>query len=428
VGGSSSISTSEEIAAAGDRAAARPQNTAARRTLGWQALRVLALILFTLAYAELFIRVVSPQSLIPRYITGTPWGVRGNIPHARYWHHTPEVDVEYRINGEGMRADRDFPFAKPPGTCRVAVFGDSFLMGYELDLKDTFTARLEEMLRARGFRAEVLNFSVSGFGTAEMLRTYESYARKFDPDVVLFSWHYSDVDDNVRSGLYHLRDGELEDTHHAYLPGVQTQDLLMKSRIYRFISDNSELYTLIRDRLAVLTKQLLVQFRQDRTHPAVASESDDAGSLDEDDLARAAQQQANTALSSALVEHAAGVVARDGKDFYLIEIPMRLSRTKFRSTVTTLDAHVLSEVQVISPLAAFRKVAKPQLKLYYELGHGHFTPAATELLASATADRLVHSRQLSECALPTAAAPSAANQAPTGASESRAGALKLRQP
>jgi hypothetical protein len=363
--------------------------------------RVVATILlsvYTLAYAELFVRIVSPQSVVPRYVVGTSWGVRGNMPNARYWHHTPEIDVEYRINSEGLRADRDYSFRKPNGTCRVAVFGDSFLVGYELDLKDTFTTQLEELLRARGWRVEVLNFSVSGFGTAEMLRTYEAYARRFDPDIVMFSWHYSDVDDNVRSGLFRLHSGKLENANSTYIPGGGAQDLLLGNPLYRFIADNSQLYTLLRDRLVVFTKQILVNLRQDRQHPNVAPENDDAGGVDEDELAHAAQQKANIDLSSAIVTHAAEVVAADGRDFYLVEIPMRISRTRFRSTVEVLPASMRSNINIISPMTVFSKAARPDLKLYYELGHGHFTPPAARLLAEEAADTLSRSPRLNACA------------------------------
>src|SRR5579871_4560714 len=119
------------------------------RTLLRRTLVFLGLLLYTLAFGEIYTRIFAPQPIMPRYVTGTPWGMRGNIPHSHYWHHTPEVDVEYRINGEGMRADRDFAIRKPAGTCRIALFGDSLLMGYELDLHDTFASRLERTLRAQ---------------------------------------------------------------------------------------------------------------------------------------------------------------------------------------------------------------------------------------------------------------------------------------
>jgi hypothetical protein len=397
--------TSEHVATSVRPSEARLSVRHGKRAWLLRGLRILALSAFTLIYAELFVRIVSPQSLMPRYITSTPWGVRGNIPHARYWHHTPEVDVQYRINSQGLRADRDYPFVKPPGTCRIAAFGDSFMMGYELDLKDTFTTRLEQILRARGWRVEVLNFSVSGFGTAEMLRTYTGLARKFDPDVVMFSWDYSDLADNVRSGLYRLRDGTLEEGNPTYVPVEGAQDFLLQNRLYTFIADNSHLYTLIRDRLAVFTKQILLVFREDRKHPdtVVEAEADDNGQLDEGDRQRAEQKQANAALSSAILARAAQQVAADGKDFYLIDIPIRLSRTQFRSTVGDLSDSVRSHIKIIAPLAALSRAARPDLKLYYELGHGHFTPAGAQLLALEAADTLARSPRLAACAAATPA-------------------------
>src|SRR5262245_36891666 len=83
----------------------------------------IGLLAYTLLFSERFIRLMAPQPMFPRYITGTPWGVRGNIAGAQYWHSSPEVDVEFRINRLGMRDDRDFALEKPLGTCRIAVFG-----------------------------------------------------------------------------------------------------------------------------------------------------------------------------------------------------------------------------------------------------------------------------------------------------------------
>jgi len=153
-----------------------------------RALLAVALVVYTLLFAEGYLRVFDPQPLMPRYITGTAWGVRGNIPRARYWHHTPEVDVEYRINAQGLRADQDYPFAKPAGTCRVGIFGDSFLFGLEVDIRDGFADRLEKRLAQRGMRVQVLNFSVGGFGTAEMLQTMAQAWRPWRAYAVLHLW------------------------------------------------------------------------------------------------------------------------------------------------------------------------------------------------------------------------------------------------
>ena len=327
------------------------------------------LAVYSLIFAELFVRIFEPQALMPRYVTGTAWGVRGNIPNARYWHHTPEVDVEYRINGQGMRADRDYSLAKPPGTRRVALFGDSFFMGYELDLKDTFAYKLEQRLNADGIESEVLNFSVSGFGTGEMIKTYENYARRFDPDVVIFQWHRTDPDDNVRSGLYRVVDGKVEPAAATYLPSIGVQDKLMEWKLYRLIADNSHLYSLVRETTAQSIKRLLVDVK-----------SSDVEADGEETSAEAPAGSAAVELSGDLLLYARDMVEADGRRFVVIEVPRPETRKTYVSTAAVLPAAVRDQLEILSPLQAFNDAARPDLKLYYERGNRHLTPTAIDLL------------------------------------------------
>jgi len=377
--------------------------TASRsRSIALWLLKVLALVIYSLVVAELFIRLFDPQALVPRYVTGTPWGIRGNIPNARYWHQTPEVKVQYRINSQGMRADRDYPLQKPAGTCRIALFGDSFFVGYELDLKDTFATQLEQQLRAEGFNAEVLNFSVSGFGTAEMLRQYEKVGRTFDPDIVLFEWHSTDPDDNVRSSLYRLQNGTLRTYRNRYLPGVPVQDFLMKSSLYRVIADNSHLYAFIRERVAGSVKRLLVKLRRVPRGTAGTAVADEAPPTDQLSV-QARWSSPDIKLSAALLTHAEDLVRAEDRDFYVVEIPARTSRTQFRSTITVLPPDTLEHLKIISPLAAFADAARPDLKLYYERGHGHLTPTGVRLLTAEGLRAIEGSPQLARCSVPAAA-------------------------
>jgi hypothetical protein len=376
-------------------------STAEGASLTLRVLRVVALALYTLAFAEVFIRVFAPQPIVPRYVTGMPWGIRGNIPNAHYWHYTPEVEVEYRINSQGMRADAEYPVAKPAGTCRIALFGDSFFVGYELALRDTYAIQLEQQLRAAGYRVELLNFSVSGFGTAEMIRTYEGFARQFDPDLVLFEWHQTDPDDNVRSGLYRLENGQLRSTGAAWLPGVKIQDFLLRFALYRLIADHSHLYSFAREQLAISLKSMLLEARnQLSSGPQAESAAEQAPGKSGQPLAEAARpvkRAAGAELSAALLLHAQDVVQREGRELYVIEVPRRISRTEFKSTLAVLPPHAVARLKVISPLASFEGAARPDLKLYYERGHGHFTPTAVQLLTRESLKVLHHSRRLAAC-------------------------------
>jgi hypothetical protein len=362
-----------------------------------QVLVVAAFVVYAVILAEAFVRVFDPQPVMPRYVTGTAWGVRGNIPNARYWHHTPEVDVQYRVNSQGMRADREYPFRKPPGTCRLAIFGDSFFFGYEVDLRDSFAGQLERRLRKGGIPAEVLNFAVSGFGTAEMLQTYEKFGRRFDPDVVIFSWDVTDTDDNVRSGLYRLKDGQLERANAEYLPAVKLQDLLMRYRLYSLIADHSQFYSFVREQINLFLKGLLLQARRASLGSAQAEQVNGEGQSAAG-VSDSTQRRHALELSSAIVLHAHDVVTSDAHDFYLFEIPYRVSRVQFAPTVDVLATAVRSRIKVVSALAALSRAARPDLKLFYERGQGHLTPTGIEILVDEMARALASSSQLASCA------------------------------
>jgi hypothetical protein len=349
----------------------------------------IGLVAYTVIFSELFVRLVAPQPIFPRYVTGTQWGVRGNIPGAHYWHFSPEVNVEFRINRWGMRDDRDFALEKPPGTCRIAVFGDSYFMGYEVDLKDTFSARLEARLRASRINVEVLNFSVSGFGTAEMLRTYEAFGRNFAPDLVIFQWHSTDLDDNVRSGLYRLESDQLVPGSPTYLPSIEVQDVLMRSRVYRWVADQSHLYNLLREWVAGAAKSLLVTVSRFRIgSSAVESASDESDQR---------LGQFSIAMSTALLRKSKQEIEQDGRDFVLVDIPDRVSRTSFKSFFDYLPHNLRDDIKVILPIDAFRAAASPDRKLYYERGHGHLVPNAVDIVARLAAEEISKSPNLAAC-------------------------------
>jgi hypothetical protein len=362
-----------------------------------------ALFVFTLAYSEVFVRIFDPQPIMPRYVTGTAMGIRGNIPHARYRHTTPEVTSEFNINSLGMRDEREFPFQKPEGVCRIALFGDSFFMGYELDLKDTFAVRLEQELHATGLAVELLNFSVSGFGTAEMLRSYERFGKRFGADLVIFEWHSTDPTDNIRSNLYRLseRDG-LVDTGNSYLPSIALQDLLMRSRLYTFVADNSHLYSVIREKTAAMAKRLLASFHRiqiisnAKAGPAIGESDGDATPY-------------SFKLSVALLRAAQASARSAGAGFMVVEIPVSESRTEFASAISVLDANELVGIPVVSPVDSFRRLALTGRKIFYEKGQGHITPLAVDAMARMVAADIVQRNALSIC--DRRSAPSDRNQA-----------------
>jgi hypothetical protein len=128
------------------------------------------------------------------------WALR---PNQEGWSREENV-VWVRINSDGLR-DREHPAAAPPGTVRVAVLGDSYMMAVNVPQEKTFTSFLESRLtgcvQGTGRVAEVMNFGVGGYGTAQELLTYRSHVTNYRPDVVVLAVYTSNDLFNNHPGL-----------------------------------------------------------------------------------------------------------------------------------------------------------------------------------------------------------------------------------
>ena len=108
-----------------------------------------------------------------------------------------------RINSDGLR-DREHSKQKPAGTLRVAVVGDSYAEAFQVEQDRAFWSVLEKRLgecpALAGRRVEVINFGVSGYGTAQELWTLREKVWDYSPDVVLLAvTTNNDVLDNSRA-------------------------------------------------------------------------------------------------------------------------------------------------------------------------------------------------------------------------------------
>jgi hypothetical protein len=90
------------------------------------------------------------------------------------------------INSRGLR-DREYPYAKPAGTQRILVLGDSFTWGYGVGDSEIFTEVLEAKLASERLPWEVINTGVSGWGTDQELLFLKSEGHKYSPDIVILA-------------------------------------------------------------------------------------------------------------------------------------------------------------------------------------------------------------------------------------------------
>jgi len=276
-----------------------------------------------------------------------------------------------------MRADRRYPEAKPAGVCRIALLGDSYFLGYEADMADTIGVRLEQRLALAGYDVEVLNFAVSGFGTAEMLVQFEHKAKRFSPDIVVFQFHGSDFNDNVRSNLFRLEDGKAVRTGADYLPAVAVRDWLGQFAAYRWLIENSHLYSAVRERAAVFVKKLLQRIRAVPAAHAAAPAPE---------FAAPGIPYAAAELTKAILIRARKEVMATGAAWRVLEIPTWSSRVKFVSNAGLFTGAPEIALRFTTPLRAMEARASPDTKLFYEKGHRHLTPMGAGIVAGVLFD------------------------------------------
>jgi hypothetical protein len=104
------------------------------------------------------------------------------------WNNRPRTctpDKRYCANSFGMRSDREYSSELKPGQFRVSMFGDSFVAGFDADYPNTLVVQTENLLRARGLDAEVLNFGVGGFGFDQAYLYYNRDGSRFATNVIV---------------------------------------------------------------------------------------------------------------------------------------------------------------------------------------------------------------------------------------------------
>jgi hypothetical protein len=179
------------------------------------------------------------------------------IPGASGWY-TQEGHAFVAIDAAGFR-DRDRELAPPPDTLRIAVLGDSFTEARHVALEETFAAVAERELAGcaalAGPRPEVLNFGVSGYGTAQELLLLRERVWNWHPaEVVLAFFVGNDLRNNTQplqkggrpyfvyqdgrlvldtsfndSFGQRLRTGPLGQRFYGLLPHVRVLELLMEA-------------------------------------------------------------------------------------------------------------------------------------------------------------------------------------------------------
>jgi len=169
-----------------------------------------------LVLGEMALRVVGfsyPNFWRPDPVVGTVLA-----PGMEGWQRD-EGSAYVKVSAQGLR-DREHSVAKPAGTYRIAVLGDSYAEAMQVDLERAFWALLPKKLEACGFgggkKVETVNFGVSGYGTGHELLTLQNRVWQYSPDMVMLAFFPgNDVRNNSKAlegekrPYFSLKDGKL---------------------------------------------------------------------------------------------------------------------------------------------------------------------------------------------------------------------------
>ncbi len=134
-------------------------------------------------------------------------------------------EIVFELNEEGLRDDPGVGPRKEPGTYRVLMLGDSFVLGYTVNRADLFVDLLEGWWKSEDRRIDVVNAGTEGWSTDQETVWFLERGREYGPDLVLLFPYENDVYWNGQTVYYagekprFAADGTLEDRTLAPPPG-----------------------------------------------------------------------------------------------------------------------------------------------------------------------------------------------------------------
>ena len=148
--------------------------------------------------------------------------------HGRFVHR--DFSVEVRINSQGLRA-AEYSYERNSSS-RMLVLGDSFGWGFGVEQDERFS----EILERRHPDWEVINASVSGYGTDQQLLYLDRRGRRFAPDAVLLLFTNTDFENITSSVQYwHNKPFFALDGDRVALKNQPVPRPTFKQRLDRFI-------------------------------------------------------------------------------------------------------------------------------------------------------------------------------------------------
>ncbi len=213
-------------------------------------------VLIAIIIAEILLMIFFPQHLITDKRFSTEFNENYgwyNVPD--FYHEQRSVDTGKKIffkhNSKGLRSDVEHDYES--SAKRMAVLGDSYVYGSQLDQEETFPYYLQSLSDY-----EILNFGVPAWGPDQSYLFLQDEVIKYSPDVVIFMLFQNDFSDaffietpgSYRKPGFELVDGKLNLMNYPVSEIEKKEDKKsMVKQIDGHLSSKMNLYYLFRHNL-----------------------------------------------------------------------------------------------------------------------------------------------------------------------------------
>jgi hypothetical protein len=201
---------------------------------------------------------------------------------------TTENRARVQLNSLGLR-DVERDLAKPAGTFRVGLLGDSMVEAAQVSHEATFGAIAERRLRAAGHNVELINLAIAGPSPIRQLWRLERRGYPLDLDLVVANSAASSflsgklLDDSENPAYVHLGNGQLAVGYgfRERFSQRHADDLI--GRLFIALYQNSPVFRMLylrsREPLWVLLGLPSAQASSQRFVPALPTPASDAARL-----------------------------------------------------------------------------------------------------------------------------------------------------
>lgn len=188
---------------------------------------ILIMSIFGSLLLEVILRLTDPLGV--EYFSELDRYFATHLKHEDYSYiHPPDMDeifqgVHIKTNSYGLRGP-EFERSKPEGRKRILILGDSVVLGWGVEYKDTFASLLQDMYGTEE-NIEVIPAGVSSWNTRTEYEYFKAQAASFDPDVLVLVIVSNDTDPKENSNI-EIGKEKLEKM--AYRPN-KDQDIFRKT-------------------------------------------------------------------------------------------------------------------------------------------------------------------------------------------------------